>query len=77
MDFVARDPTGGCELIQVCADTSEPDTLSRELHGLETAAAEYPRAVRRLLLLDGDARPRAPGVAVQTAYEWILEGTAG
>lgn len=74
VDFLARDPIAGEELIQVCADVSAPETLARELRALTAAAHEHPRAVRRLLVLDRDAltRVNAPGVEVQPAYEWLL-----
>jgi len=74
VDFLARYPTGGEALIQVCADVSSSDTLSRELRALATAAREHPRATRRLLVLDRDAltQVESPGVEVQAAYEWLL-----
>lgn len=74
VDFLARRPAAGEELIQVCADVSTPETLAREVRALVTAAPEHPRAVRRLLVLDRDALARAsqPEVAVQPAYEWLL-----
>jgi hypothetical protein len=34
VDFLARGPAGNSELIQVCADASETETLSRELRAL-------------------------------------------
>jgi hypothetical protein len=72
VDFLARHRAGGEELIQVCADPSTGDTLSRELRALADAAKDHPRAVRRLLVLDRDTLVPAPGVAVQPAYEWLL-----
>jgi len=74
VDFLARDPVGGEELIQVCADVSAADTLARELRALTAAEQQYSRAARRLLVLDRDAltRVNAPGVEVQPAYEWLL-----
>jgi predicted AAA+ superfamily ATPase len=74
VDFLARTRTGDEELLQVCADLSAPDTLARELRALATAANMYPRALRRLLVLDRDARTQvqARGIAVQPAYEWLL-----
>ena len=74
VDFLARHPATGEELMQVCADPSAPETLARELRALTEAANEHPRAARRLLVLDRDAmsRVRAPGVKVQPAYEWLL-----
>ena len=59
VDFLARYPAGGEELIQVCADVSAEDTRAREVAALEEAAAQYPRAARRLLVLDRDARAQA------------------
>jgi hypothetical protein len=78
VDFLARYPTGGEDLIQVCADVSSSDTLSRELRALATAAQEHPRATRRLLVLDSDALTQleSPGVEVQAAYDWLLAESA-
>src|SRR5712692_2813883 len=74
VDFLARYPGAGEELIQVCADLSAPETLTRELRALTTAAKEHPRAARRFLVLDRDALARvsAPAVEAQPAYEWLL-----
>jgi hypothetical protein len=74
VDFLARDPVGGEELIQVCADVSGAETLARELRAVTAAAHEHSRAAWRLLVLDRDAltRVNAPGVEVQPAYEWLL-----
>jgi predicted AAA+ superfamily ATPase len=76
VDFLARHPVGGEELLQVCADPTDAATLSRELTALASAGAEHPRAVQRLLVLDRDAVPRADTAAVhaQPAYEWLLAG---
>ena len=35
VDFLARDATGETELIQVCADLSDPATATRECRALE------------------------------------------
>ncbi|MCX6542995.1 MAG: ATP-binding protein [Acidobacteria bacterium] len=74
VDFLARRPVAGDELIQVCADASSSDTLARELRALAAAAKDHPRATRRLLVLDRDALARVdtPGVEAQPAYEWLL-----
>lgn len=80
VDFVARFPGAATELIQVCANPAEPETLARELRALSDAAQEHPRAVQRLLVLDRDtanhvadrASEAAPGVRVQAAHEWLL-----
>ena len=74
VDFLARHPAGGEELIQVCADLSSAETRARELRALTAAASEQPRAARRLLVLDRDARvgTDTPGIEVLPAYEWLL-----
>ncbi len=74
VDFLARHPAAGQELIQVCANLSDPKTLARELRALDTAATEYPHANRRLLVLDRDALARvgATKIDVRPAYEWLL-----
>jgi hypothetical protein len=75
VDFHARLPDGAEELIQVCAALEPADALARELRALEDAAAEHPRAKRRILVLTFDQLPAsAPrGVAIQPAWEWLLE----
>ncbi|MBI5478356.1 MAG: ATP-binding protein [Deltaproteobacteria bacterium] len=74
VDFLARHPAAGEELLQVCADPSAPDTLAREVRALGVAACQHPRAVRRLLVPDRDAVVRVSDAAltVQPAYEWLL-----
>jgi hypothetical protein len=78
VDFLARYPAAGEELIQVCADPSAPDTLGRELRALRAAAAEHPHAKPRLIVLDRDALSGADatGFEVRTVYEWLLETRA-
>jgi hypothetical protein len=77
VDLLARHRGAGEELLQICADLSAPETLSRELRALEAAAREHPRALRRLLVLDRDAVAgvRVPAVEVRPAYEWLLTGS--
>ena len=74
VDFLARASDGRQELIQVCADITDAGTRARELRALDDAAQEYPRATRRLLVLDRGSLPTSasPGVVVQTVYEWML-----
>jgi hypothetical protein len=62
------------ELIQVCADASNPDTAERELRPLAAAATRFPQAVRRLLTLTRDGLPpeAPPGVIAEPAYAWLL-----
>jgi len=74
VDFLARGPAGEQELIQVCADASEPATANRELRALMAAGEMYPSARQRLLTLTRDGAPSEvpAGVVVQPAYEWML-----
>lgn len=74
VDFLARTPGGALELIQVCADATEPATATRELRALEEAGTAFPKAKRRLLTLTADALPRETpkGVTAQPAWEWML-----
>lgn len=74
VDFYVRVPDGASELIQVCADIADAATLARELRALDDAELEYPRAARRLLVLDRGQLPAVvtTGVVVQPAYEWLL-----
>ncbi len=77
VDFLVRQPGGGEELIQVCADPGDPATLARELRALAAASAEHPRAGRRLLVLDRAALGRvATGeVEVVGVADWLLPET--
>jgi hypothetical protein len=76
VDFLARSPGNGEQLVQVSADVSSEGTLAREMTAIEEAARDHPRASRRLLVLDRDARAHAAksGVDAQPAYEWLLAG---
>lgn len=76
VDFLARAPAGGEELLQVCADVTDAQTLSRELRALEAAGKEHRRAERRILVAGQNDLPRSgePGVTIQPAYEWLLAG---
>ncbi|MGH9382490.1 MAG: ATP-binding protein [Thermoanaerobaculia bacterium] len=74
VDFLARGVHGEAELIQVCADASDPATAEREVRALLEAGTARPEARKRLLTLTRDAAPAEtpPGVTVQPAYEWML-----
>jgi hypothetical protein len=74
VDFLARHPEGDVELIQVCAEATDPETAERELRALTEAGAVHPSATKRLLTLTQDSMPREspPRVIVQPAYEWLL-----
>ncbi len=74
VDFLARAPGERGQLIQACADLSEPGTMSRELRALDSAAREHSDAERILLVLDRDgvASARAQSIDAIPAYEWLL-----
>jgi predicted AAA+ superfamily ATPase len=76
VDFLARTAGGGLELIQVCADASDPAVAERELRALEEARGRFPKAVPRLLTLTRDGAPaqHPRWVQVQPAGEWMLQG---
>jgi uncharacterized protein len=74
VDFLARWPAGGCELIQVCADLSDRKTCDRELRAMAGVGELHPNALRRLLVLNRDsmAGVQAPGVIIEPASDWML-----
>ena len=75
VDFLARYPAGGAELLQVCAEIGNQATLERELRALTDVAKMHPRATRRLLVLNSDGLTgvKSSGITVQPAYEWLLQ----
>lgn len=75
VDFLTRSAAGHVELIQVCADASDPETAERELRALAEAGDTHPGATRRLLTMTRDGAPQdvPPSVIAQPAYEWMLE----
>lgn len=73
VDFLARYPAGGEELIQVCASLDDPATRERELRALAEAAALHPRASRSLIALDMPVAPDVPqGTMLHRAADWML-----
>jgi predicted AAA+ superfamily ATPase len=74
VDFVARRPGGGEELIQVVADATDAATAEREPRALSDAGTRCPKAVKRLLTLTRDRLPsKVPSdIVAQPAYEWLL-----
>jgi predicted AAA+ superfamily ATPase len=74
VDFLARRPGGKADLVQVCADASDPAIAERELRALAEAESLYPEARRWLLTLTRDGLPAdiPSGVTAQPAYEWML-----
>ena len=76
VDFLARHTDGRQELIQVCADPTDPATWSRETSALDAAHVEHPRAERTVIVLDAvSVRSRAhPKTRVVAAHQWLLTG---
>jgi predicted AAA+ superfamily ATPase len=74
VDFLARTASGQAELIQVCADATDPTTHDREVRALVEARAMFPEARCRLLTLTRDAiPPDVPnGIMAEPAYQWLL-----
>jgi predicted AAA+ superfamily ATPase len=79
VDFLARFPDGKEELIQVCADPTQPETLNRELRALSEAQEVHPKAQQRLLVSTFAVLPKdAPAQTIaQTAWTWLLEEQTG
>lgn len=74
VDFLARNPSGGEALIQVCATLDSHDTLAREVRALQDAAAEWPGASLHLVALDVPAALQLPaGVQLHRATDWLLD----
>jgi len=73
VDFLARYPDGGEELIQVCADLDAPATREREMRALLEASAEYPRATIHLIHLHPETPRDLPAVIdAHSAAVWLL-----
>lgn len=75
VDFFATRPGSSPLVVQVAADTGSPETLARELRGLQEGLAAHPRAEGLLLTLD-HAPPRTalPRRATwASASSWLLE----
>lgn len=74
VDFLARHPAGGEELIQVCASLDDPATREREFRALTEASAIYPRAACSLIVLDTPVAPNVPpGIMLHRATDWLLD----
>lgn len=81
VDFLARHADGRQELIQVCADASDPETWSsgtwgRETRALDAAHGEFPKSERTVVVLDAvSARSLShPKTRVVAAHQWLLSG---
>jgi predicted AAA+ superfamily ATPase len=74
VDFLARHRDGTEDLIQVCADPDNPETLARETRALEDAADRHPRARQLLLTLESRIPfPSVPSpILILPAWQWML-----
>jgi predicted AAA+ superfamily ATPase len=73
VNFLARYRDGKEDLIQVCANVDDPETLAREVRGFNDSA--YPHARQLLLTLESRLPfPAAPSpVRILPAWQWMLE----
>jgi predicted AAA+ superfamily ATPase len=79
IDFLARYPEGGMELVQVCASLEDPATAEREFRAFSNLGSRFPEARRLLLTMNREMPSLAPDgsdVEVLPAYEWMLAGAA-
>jgi predicted AAA+ superfamily ATPase len=74
VDFLARYPDGRVELVQVCADASEPAVAARELRALAEARSILGKARALLLTATQAGLPAVlpPRVTAMPASLWLL-----
>jgi len=74
VDFLARYTDGRSELIQVCADPSDPTTWQRETNALDAASREHPKADRVVIVLESQSGRgvRHARTRVVPALQWLL-----
>ncbi len=73
VDFLARYPGRGEELIQVAAEMTDAATRDREMRALVEAREVHPRASLHLVALEPEDVGEVPrGVAVHPAVAWLL-----
>ncbi len=74
VDFLARFPEGGEQLIQVCTDLDATETREREIRSLQAASSEYPRATLHLITLSELSVSALPeNIEVLRAADWLLQ----
>lgn len=76
-DFVLFDRDKPVDIIQVAYDIDDRETMSRELKGIESAAAYFTLDRGRIITFDTEAEPvRTSGgvtVEITPAWKWFLE----
>jgi uncharacterized protein len=75
VDFLAEGPRGARELIQVCADLSDPLTRQRELRALEEGMEEMACEGATLVTVreEGSVTVAGHPVRIVPAWRWLLE----
>jgi uncharacterized protein len=73
VDFLARWPGHGDELIQVSAELDDPTTREREVRALLAAARDHPRAGLTMVTLGTElVRDLPPEIHLHQAASWLL-----
>jgi len=74
VDFLARQPDGRRDLIQVCADLHTPETQEREFRALLDASREHRGAKLHVITLTAEVvREQPDGVNILPAAAWLLQ----
>lgn len=75
IDFHAIGPEGDVQLVQVCANASDPDTFMREIRPLVEARQMLPHSKTILILLDPPPTHSSvpEGIEVVAAVPWFLQ----
>jgi len=73
VDFVALAPEGAVQLVQVCADLTDPATHAREVRALLDAAPQFPSPSLHIITLQTAPPPEAhPEIQYHNAAAWLL-----
>jgi predicted AAA+ superfamily ATPase len=76
VDFLVQGLDGSRELVQVCADLSEPAAQAREIRSLEEAMAEHRVLQATIVTLREEGERKTAGrktIRVRAAWRWLLE----
>ena len=74
IDFLARDHAGKETLIQVSSDTTNAETLAREVRALVAESQRRPGAESLLITMDVIPPRVSGGIRWMAAAEWLLHG---